>query len=312
VKGKLRLNNPPPIRVGDLVFQFHTNESGRVTSITATVPANAPEDVSTVQIAPGGPIKAHINVAAPRWDAVRSSLRTIEGLLSLHGVDEITLGQSEQSWVAETKQEQALLAMHSFAVEVSERPDGDFPVVPFDIVARSVLASTQALDTQIPLSFFRKGQIDIHDERFIEAFYDFFFVLETLFGNGKSKSRALLSEFVARPTLIEAVRESLADPFLVTYAAAHSRVAERFAEVYRDKAPEEVLEALISTRGLLHHHSLKSSKPWHPDDHHAFEIDAIVIQQIAFKVAWGVAAAQVFSDYSLEQYQRQFQRQRGS
>ena len=121
-----------------------------------------------------------------------------------------------------------------------------------------------------------------------------------------------LSEFAAKPALIDAVRETLVNPFLQAHAANQRRVAERLLAVYRDKTPVEVLKALISTRGLLHHHSLRSTQSWHPEDHQAFEIDAIVIQQIAFKVAWNVAAACVFSDDALDQYHEQFQRLGGS
>jgi hypothetical protein len=50
-----------------------------------------------------------------------------------------------------------------------------------------------ALD--IPLEFHRRGVEDGHYERFVEAIYDFFFVLGYLFGEGNPATAGLMNIF---------------------------------------------------------------------------------------------------------------------
>ena len=43
----------------------------------------------------------------------------------------------------------------------------------------------------MPLSFYRQGSIAYTEQRHIEAIYQFYFLFETLFGNGKMRNRAI-------------------------------------------------------------------------------------------------------------------------
>jgi hypothetical protein len=197
VDGKLRLEKDAAIDVDGMTFQFHTVESGRVAHISVIVPVPRETDWPTVAETPQAREKASINIPSPGWTAFREELRTIEGMLSLHGLDSIETDTVRITWLPESADEAARLQLHSIEIGNSARDDREFPSTAFDVVARCVLGAAGARDLQVPLSFFRKGRLDMIDRRFIEAFYDFYFVIETLFANGKSRAAAVKQEFAA-------------------------------------------------------------------------------------------------------------------
>jgi hypothetical protein len=69
---------------------------------------------------------------------------------------------------------------------------------PFDLLARSVLAGNAAYEIEMPLSFFRHGLIDLRDRQYIEAIYDFYFVLDTMCAEGTFKARDQKKAFEGR------------------------------------------------------------------------------------------------------------------
>jgi hypothetical protein len=91
--------------------------------------------------------------------------------------------------------------------------------LPFDLLARAILASDAATDIEVPLNFFRRGLLDVYDGAYIEAIYDFFFVLETCFGGGKYKKAQVLTAFQASGRLRSCV-VALRRPFPILNAGS--------------------------------------------------------------------------------------------
>ena len=71
------------------------------------------------------------------------------------------------------------------------------------LLSTAVAASVHAElgDLIFPLSFFRKGRISMLEGHFIGAYYDFYFLLETLYGNAKTKNNAVKAEFKKSPEI---------------------------------------------------------------------------------------------------------------
>jgi hypothetical protein len=135
-------------------------------------------------------------------------LKTLQGLLSLFGLRSIDIRYPEVEWIAENDEEREYLKVYSFKTNRQEPLPGSIPLVSFDIVARAVLACRNAYKIEMPLSFFRRAVVDMHEQQFIEAIYDFYFVLETVYGGGKFKKAEVLAGFKAADELKQATEKT--------------------------------------------------------------------------------------------------------
>ena len=171
---------------------------------------------------------------------------------------------------------------------------------------RAILAASELRELQVPLNFFRMGRLDVHAERFIEAFHDFFFVIETLFADGKSRTQAMKNAFAVSPVLLESTRETMRGEAISIHVRRNPHVIARLNDLYVRPTPIETLASIINTRGVLHHHSRKHRGTWHPERHEVFETDTIIIQEIAYKVLWKLTREAIFPAPAVERYQKLF------
>jgi hypothetical protein len=141
-------------------------------------------------------------------------------------------------------------------------------------------ASTGA--SEVPLSFFRKGCIDMEDMRYIDAIYDFYFVLETLYSGGKTKNAAVKEEFLRSPAVLSAIAATLPSIDQIPRVTPEERAY--IAELYAGKTPKDIVEHFVSLRGFLHHHVPGHPRPWHPEGHSRYRIDAFIIQEVAYNI----------------------------
>jgi hypothetical protein len=92
---------------------------------------------------------------------------------------------------------------------ITQVPRGKTKPSPFSFVVRSILAAKEVAPSEMAL---RKGYLDMEEWRYIEAIYDFYFMLETLYGNGKTKNVDVQREFLASPILVACTEKELSDP----------------------------------------------------------------------------------------------------
>lgn len=302
IRGMLRTEDVHDVPFGEHQLKFHATPTGRITALSVIVKVNDPSNWPSVTPNTLPNAKWHMNVPSPSWEAIREKLRSLEGLLALHGVDQIDFSNLERKWLPENKEEQARLAIHELSIETQERPETDFPADSFDVIARCVLAAGEAVDLSVPLSFFRRGRLDMHEMRYIEAYYDYFFVLETLFGQGKHKQDALAAAFASEKILVSATRAVMTGERVAALVNDRSDLRQRINDKYVGATPEAVLASLVETRGFLHHHSSKRPGIWRPDNQEQFEIDAVILEELSFKVLWALTSPLIFSDEAVRRY----------
>ena len=309
VSGRLRLDQSHPITLNAHIYRFHTTpDTKRVDAVSVEVRADDSSSWPTVTRLPPDPAnprapKFNVNIPSPEWDAIREEIQTIEGLLSIYGLDSIDTENLERCYIPDNESEAQCLQANNFQVSRQPLPDSAFPLSAFDVIARSVLAANELRVLQAALGFFRKGRIDMQGARFIDAFYDFFFVIETLFADGKSRASAMADAFRGSPVLLTATREALAGEGLRQLLRNRAHLNARFVEKYLRPDPLDALGALIETRGFLHHHSGKRPGAWHPNRNADFEIDANVAQEIASQVVFALTHDAIFSEGAIERYQ---------
>ena len=121
----------------------------------------------------------------------------------------------------------------------------------------------------------------MNEGQFVGAFYDFYFVLETLYGNGKTKNYAVEAEFKKSPLLRTAAQDAL-DFSEANFA--DQKIRMEFLKKFQSLDAERLIHYLVEKRGFLHHHTGRKRNNWHPAHEKEYEIDALMIQGITLQV----------------------------
>jgi len=299
VEGRIRPSVNVPVSARGWLFEFGT-EKGLVTHIDVTVPVPHEEDWPSIQENPAEGIKLHINLRTSHLPWIRRELRSLQGLLGIFGLHSIHLDNPDVKWIPESEDERRKLVLYSFSSKSEQLPDDQIPPLSFDLIARAVLASDAASEIEVTLNFFRRGMLDVYSNSYIEAIYDFYFVLESEFGDGKFKKAAILNSFLESPALRSHIQRAIAVPSLMLQ---DKRTRKQFANIYAKMTVEEALDRIVELRGYLHHHTTKRRDNWHPDDQRRYEVDALFLQSVAYNAVFDLAERYLWDTAVVSEYE---------
>jgi hypothetical protein len=309
VQGFLHLDQSHPIPLNGRDYLFGLDKTTkRVQSLVVVVPANDRNFWPTItELAPkandpNAP-KAHVNLRSPELEEIVEDAQAIEAVLALQGIGKIDVDEISIRFIPENEGERSLPDIQSFSMGYGSAPTPENEVNTFDVIARSVLAVPELQHVRTAMSFFRKGGNDIRGRQYIDAFYDFFFVIETMFADGKSRTHAMKEAFAQNSLLLACTRAATAEALRDAKHAGEPKALRRFEDLYVRTDPIETLASLIETRGFLHHHAVKRPGTWDPNRESAYKLDAFLLQNLAFKVLWSTIVQPVFCDAAVKRYQ---------
>jgi hypothetical protein len=312
VVGILRLKKSHPIPMNGRLYTFVPDEkTHQANALVVEVPADNRNDWPTFSMLVPPPTdprapKYSMVFKSPNYSEVMDDVRAIEAILSLQGVDKIEMDEVTVEFLPETPEERNSLDVSSFQMTFGDHDVTNFPPKSFDVLARSVLAAAELKHLRTAMSFFGKGNLDMKSRRYIDAFYDFFFVIETLFADGKSRTLAMKESFAKSPVLLASTKAVIKDEASYFSQQRSTMENRRFCDLYARSDPIETLASLIEMRGHLHHHASKRPGIWDPSQESTFKVDSIVLQMIAFKVLWSLAEDSIFSERAIRRYQNLF------
>lgn len=276
---------PFQLLVGDLRVGITVGDKSAVTGIWVDLPV-ADYEKWMPSLTPGDGTASNPHQIAfnepPAAERLMSILQYLESLGSFWlGIHRIDWQGAKREWIAESEAEKGRIPVSS----VSSRLAYERRPIPFNLgIVQQLLEAEDAKRwLVIPMSFLREGQNDYAAHRYVNAFYNFYFFLEDLFGHGKTKNRRVLEMFRSSEELkaatVKAYQHSSAD--------RHKRESlERLmAKVGGDTTADGLLEFLVMMRGELHHFSRKSSRPkGHPFNQYEFQPLAFFVLAICLNV----------------------------
>jgi hypothetical protein len=300
VHGKIRTTVSLPVQARGWVFELET-VAGIITHVTVSVPVPNRQDWPLIEKEPAPGVRANITAHTAHLPFIQRELRAFQGLLSLFGLHSIELDYPEVQWLPESEEERAELHIFSYKITAERVPDD--PVMPlrFDVLARSIIAADAATDIEIPLNFFRRGMLDVYERNYIEAIYDFYFILETLFGEGKFRTASVSAAFLSSTQLRSCVQRGITDPGPMIMLDAGIRAS--FEQRYGKMSVENAIEKMIELRGYLHHHTSKRRGIWNPEDQHRYEVDALFFQTVTHNVIFAIAEPYLYSEDVVRAYE---------
>jgi hypothetical protein len=115
-------------------------------------------------------------------------------------------------------------------------------------------------DLTVLISFFREGKYDFMNSRNINAFHNFYFVLEGLYGNGKSKNDHVMREFLTNSEAVAAFTWGVGQ-MKAERKANFAKIIKHLQERNLPTTIESLIRRTVLMRGSLHHYNAKSSIP---------------------------------------------------
>ncbi len=236
------------------LLTFHADSSFRVTHVSISRHAEiTPEDLPKVTTLEPG--RHEITIPRqPIVEELRAALQAIEGFGSIFlGIQKIEWENPEISWTPESDSEKGAVELLSISSDREYAPD----VVPID--QNSIRLAVELYQKNprliVPMAFYREGSNEYRSFRYINAFYNWYFVLEDLYGKGKTKNKDVEKAFLASPVLTQAVDLTVRE-FKQKSNDRHRSTLELELHSHGRKLElKDLVRHLVWTRGRLHHFS---------------------------------------------------------
>jgi len=125
---------------------------------------------------------------------IRADLQQLESLLALtHNVKRIHWDKLKYDLILETEADRKITGVTGVAIT------WDYPDVPRlakpEHLYMAVATKERLNNLTVPLAFWREGLRDHIQHRYINAFYNFYFILEGFYGGGKWRNHQVADEF---------------------------------------------------------------------------------------------------------------------
>jgi len=267
-------------------FALIADERGRVTHVVVetTVPEDKLDSFKS-SIGPGvhgTAATVHLGGDPQLFQKLIEALRVLESHLAFEtpgAIRQINFRERKHEYVPEIDAERS--AVPVFAYEMKQA----YPETPALVTEkgfRDFINSTPPFDELVAVkSFWQEGLNRFQQLQYVQAFHQFYFVIEGFFADGKSSERKVLKAF-NRSTELTAILESALKTFSKPADRHSVRLQELMALEKCEASVEGLRRFLIRVRGRLHHYSASSSSPTiHPHNQEAFETAALVAMFIS-------------------------------
>ena len=233
-------------------FAFEVDAKGIWNSLTVLAEVGDPSKVrwSTLDVVGTvAPNQAPFNIVGsiePQFlDGVIADIQTLESALSVFmPLRQINWRYPEYEPVFEHGEERSDLG----AVRVSRVK------VPAQKISEEALVSIvgiglKAQSLTMVASFWREGENDWVAGKFINAFFNYYFALEGLYSNRKTKNRDVEAEMLKSAELLDQIEKFNAGQ----HPVQHLKQLATMLDLATTPTAEELVGLLVSTRGKLHH-----------------------------------------------------------
>lgn len=269
------------------------SEGNRFAALIVEQPGVKMVDLGRIVPAPPGGIAQVTIPRDPLLPFVQMEIRAVRGSLALWGVSNIDIDYPHVQWVPESEKEKKALMISSFRHSNAPPGSREPRKMPIDQLVRPFLSWQGFLSVEIPLEYYRRGAEDLAKAHYIEAIYDFFFVIEFLFADGKFHKHAVREAMLGSVEAKRIITES--QKFVMADIRDNPADLARFNDRYRNRTVEEVIDTITDLRGLLHHQSQTRKQNWHPASPEQFKVDAYFLCTAAHSAVLNLSTSLLFT-----------------
>jgi hypothetical protein len=280
VQSEVFLSRRLELRIDEKTFAFEIDSKGIWSSITVFAnikdPSKTRWEMEPVEgpLAPNqAPFRVVGNLEPGLFEGVIADLQTLESALSLYvPLRQIVWRYPEMEVIFEEGEKGSLGAVRQKRGKVPPQKVAEKTFVAM------VGLGLRAQAITVVASFWREGESEWVAGKFINAFFNYYFVLEGLYGNKKTRNKHIEAEMRRSPELLAQITKFIKGQHPVELLGQLAKMLNA-TDI---PTPEELVGLLVSTRGRLHHFQNNPSREQgSPLVHDKFEGIAYLARHLA-------------------------------
>jgi len=198
-------------------------------------------------------------------DKLIRKLQLIEGLLGMQGnIKRIYWNKPTFEYYPETTEEHAQFNITPAWFYMNEMVPDEPKLVSLDILTWLINRLDVVGPLNVPMAFYREAKAEYSASRYINTFFNSYFIIEGLFGNGKWRTNAVIEELTKSTVFTGFVQDYLDevapnnDPF---EGMTKAQLEGELKSKNQPFTTEGLINLIVKKRGELHHFSIGSSQP---------------------------------------------------
>jgi hypothetical protein len=261
VTSRLKLPGEHTVSDSEQTITFTPNASGVLAQIKVIAPVRNPASFKTYKVidTEHKTFSVHVDRDEELHKRLMSLIQSVESVLGFYfDLSDIHWNKAEAFVEPESEEEaKQLEVVRWFMTQDIGGAKQEISLAQLDL---AVVTAKRTADLTTTLAFHREGSKDMRGLRYISAFFSFYFVLEGLFGNGKTKNDAVRAEFKRSPWLVAAI-QGMIDRGLPPSYGEDEGILERLRRMNKPCTPDSIIDLLVSTRGDVHHNVGNPKRP---------------------------------------------------
>lgn len=274
------------VETQNIMVEFLRGADGNLSkiSVSKSVPDDKLNNFKQLFEPGSGGVKFNISIGGDKelHDELIKELQTIESNLAFASkglLKHIRWDNPLQGYIPENNKEEDYLTVSNFSANKKyHQPKANFSS---KALVGLVKLSSNYESISLAKAFWREGIVHYNNFQHIQAFYQFYFVLEDFYISGKSSSKkSVMKKFQESRELLAIADNALTQ---IQNLPEHKTKVQKFLTEYKcANTSTGLLEMLYETRNHLHHFNSKSTKiqgtPFNQSD---FDTIALVGMYIA-------------------------------
>jgi hypothetical protein len=258
------------------------SRNGKATAFEITFAGRSVDLAPTAKQHKGGDVKLSIITRDTLLPFVKMQLEKAFTYLRCYFDVEVLIGEIEIKYSGETEEEEKQIKVKGVSVKREKKPLS----IRYDLLTRAIMAAEVGQAPEFEATLVSAARTAMLQERYVDSFRYSFLLIESLYGNGKSRTAQLK----------EALTNSSEFMSLVTTALklrmAPKRPRNSDTEKFLAASPraEAVVDHLVEKRGFYFHGNVKRKNAWQPHKQETAEALALLSLEIAMLISHAAAA----------------------
>jgi hypothetical protein len=292
----VKISSPLILKFMENTYTFSPNEEGVLSKVKITFDPPKPELYgSRFEPMPDDPSKKLLvfDTDSEFDKSIIEEFQYIEGMLALMGgVKRVKWQAPIIEYLPENEEEKQRVRISSFALERIQS-ENDI-VIPDKDFGQMILRKDTHRLLNVYLSFFREGMNEYKSFRFINAFYNFYFILEGIYGKKQWRNFEVREAFKKSPEYCKFLQEAIDNDLKKNWmlnkqmASMLKSLKDRKGKKLNKKLDVDgITHLIVDTRGALHHYSGDHRRTHGtPFNHEKFESLALITLVVARETIW--------------------------
>jgi hypothetical protein len=282
VESKIRLPRETEIALNGKVFKFYIDKEGFLfrIKIISDVKDSSVYSYRHIIGPNGAVIGFNPNFEPEIRDNLMNEMQMLESILAVYGnLKKILWAFPKWEYIPETEEERGRLDAYWYH-QTDYHPDDESTLNESALL--DIISEREKFAPLVtPLSFFREGLREYRESKYVNAFFNFFFIIEGFYARGKHKTEAVAREFQASDEFSSIVKNIIANDKQDT-ADFINNLRDLLGSRNQPLNVKGVVEILLKMRGDSHHFMNNPNKlEGTPFTHQKFKTVALLAQSIA-------------------------------